>query len=65
MTRPAKLVPLGTLLTRDAGFLPRQRCNADGGACKWSVLVDATVENRGATVVRPLAARAADRPRRR
>ena len=53
MTRPAKLVPLGALLTRDAGFLPRQRCDADGGNCKWSVLVDATVENRGATVVRP------------
>ncbi|MET0603863.1 MAG: glycoside hydrolase family 2 TIM barrel-domain containing protein [Baekduia sp.] len=53
MTRPAKLVPLGALLTRDAGFLPRQRCDADGGDCKWSVLVDATVENRGATVVRP------------
>ncbi len=53
MTRPAKLVPLGALLTRDAGFLPRERCNADGGDCKWSVLVDATVENRGATVVRP------------
>jgi beta-glucuronidase len=53
MTRPAQLVPLGALVTRDAGFLPRQRCNADGGDCKWSVLVDATVENRGATVVQP------------
>jgi beta-glucuronidase len=53
MTRPAKLVPLGALLTRDAGFLPRERCDTDGGNCKWSVLVDATVENRGATVVRP------------
>jgi beta-glucuronidase len=58
MTRPAQLVALGALVTRDAGFLPRERCNADGGDCKWSVLVDATVENRGATVVRPrLAAR--------
>jgi hypothetical protein len=58
MTRPAQLVPLGALVTRDAGFLPRERCNADGGDCKWSVLVDATVENRANATVRPrLAAR--------
>jgi beta-glucuronidase len=61
ITRPAQLVPLGTLVTHDAGFLPRQRCAAGGGPCSWSVLVDATVENRGATIVRPrLAARLSD-----
>jgi hypothetical protein len=61
MTRPARLVPMGPLLTRDAGFLPRQRCDADGGHCSWSVLVDATVENRGAATVTPrLAARLTD-----
>jgi hypothetical protein len=54
-------VPLGTLVTHDAGFLPQQRCAAGGGPCSWSVLVDATVENRGATIVRPrLAARLSD-----
>jgi hypothetical protein len=53
MTRPAQLVPLGALLTRDAGFLPRQHCDAGGGNCRWSVLVDATVENRSAATVRP------------
>ncbi|MCW2985957.1 MAG: hypothetical protein JWR63_3527, partial [Conexibacter sp.] len=61
MTRPAQLVPLGRLVTRDVGFLPRQTCAADGGSCRWSVVVDATVENRGATVARPrLAARLTD-----
>lgn len=53
MTRPAQLVPLGSLVTHDAGFLPRERCDAEGEKCQWSVLVDATVENRGATMVRP------------
>jgi beta-glucuronidase len=52
ITRPAQLVPMGALVTRDAGFLPRR----DGDS--WSVLVDATVENRGTTTVTPrLAAR--------
>lgn len=51
ITRPAQLVPFGALVTRDAGFLPRERCNPEGGDCKWSVLVDATVENRGTTLV--------------
>jgi beta-glucuronidase len=51
ITRPAQLVPLGALVTHDAGFLPRERCDAEGGDCKWSVLVDATVENRGTTLV--------------
>jgi ribosomal protein S9 len=61
MTRPAQLVPLGALVTRDAGFLPKQTCAADGGGCAWSVTVDATVENRGATTVTPrLAARLTD-----
>jgi beta-glucuronidase len=61
MTRPAQLVPLGALVTHDAGFLPRERCDAEGENCKWSVLVDATVENRGATLVRPrLSARLTD-----
>jgi len=61
MTRPAQLVALGSLVTHDAGFLPRQRCNAEGENCRWSVLVDATVENRGATVLRPrLSARLTD-----
>ncbi|HMJ33895.1 MAG TPA: glycoside hydrolase family 2 TIM barrel-domain containing protein [Baekduia sp.] len=61
ITRPAQLVPLGALVTRDAGFLPRRQCDADGQACRWSVLVDATVENRGAITVRPrLAARLSD-----
>jgi beta-glucuronidase len=58
LTRPARLVPLGSLATHDAGFLPRQSCDADGGHCSWSVLVDATVQNRGAaTVAARLAAR--------
>ncbi|WP_445148175.1 glycoside hydrolase family 2 TIM barrel-domain containing protein [Baekduia sp. Peel2402] len=48
ITRPAQLVPLGTANTRDAGFLPSK--DADGD---WSVLVDATVENRGATTIAP------------
>ncbi|HEY6759212.1 MAG TPA: glycoside hydrolase family 2 TIM barrel-domain containing protein [Baekduia sp.] len=56
MTREAQLVPLGLLATHDPGFLPRRTC--DGGSCTWSVLVDATVQNRGATTVAPrLAAR--------
>jgi hypothetical protein len=58
ITRPAQLVPLGALVTHDAGFLPQRRCGADGKECSWSVLVDATVENRGGVIVRPrLAAR--------
>jgi beta-galactosidase/beta-glucuronidase len=58
ITRPAQLVPLGSLVTHDAGFLPRRQCDADGTSCRWSVLVDATVENRGTAIVRPrLAAR--------
>jgi Glycosyl hydrolases family 2, TIM barrel domain/Glycosyl hydrolases family 2 len=48
ITRPAQLVPLGQVVTHDAGFLPRRA--ADGS---WSVLVDATVENRGTTTVAP------------
>lgn len=48
ITRPAQLVPLGAVVTHDAGFLPRQA--SDGS---WSVLVDATVENRGTTEVTP------------
>jgi hypothetical protein len=61
ITRPAQLVPLGSLVTHDAGFLPQQRCAADGGSCTWSVLVDATVENRGSATVRPrLTARLSD-----
>lgn len=44
ITRPAQLVPLGQVVTHAAGFLPRQ--DADGA---WSVLVDATVENRSTT----------------
>lgn len=48
ITRPAQLVPLGAVVTHDAGFLPRRA--ADG---TWSVLVDATVENRGTTEVTP------------
>lgn len=56
ITRPARLVPLGQVVTRDAGFLPRRA--ADGS---WSVLVDATVENRGTATVTPrLAARLTD-----
>jgi beta-glucuronidase len=46
ITRPAQLVPLGALTTQDAGFIPQQ---ADDGS--WSVLVDATVTNRGAATV--------------
>jgi hypothetical protein len=60
MTREAKLVPLGVLATHDPGFLPRRTCAGDGGSssCTWSVLVDATVQNRGAATVAPrLAAR--------
>ncbi|MCW2994975.1 MAG: hypothetical protein JWQ18_2470 [Conexibacter sp.] len=53
MTRPAQLVPLGALVTHDPGFLPRQHCDEDGGNCSWSVLVDATVENRSAATIRP------------
>jgi len=61
MTRPAQLVPLGALVTHDPGFLPRERCDEDGGSCRWSVLVDATVENRGAATIRPkLSARLRD-----
>jgi len=61
MTRPARLVPLGALVTHDPGFLPRRTCAADGGSCSWTVLVDATVENRGATTIVPrLAARLTD-----
>jgi beta-glucuronidase len=61
LTRPAQLVPLGALVTHDAGFLPRRACAAGGADCSWSVLVDATVENRGAaTVVPKLAARLTD-----
>jgi len=48
ITRPAQLVPLGTATTRDAGFLPSE--DADGN---WSVLVDATVENRGTATIAP------------
>src|SRR5205823_2445409 len=60
ITRPAQLVPLGMLVTHDLGFLPQRRCDADG-ACRWDVLVDAVVENRGTAVVRPqLAARLID-----
>jgi beta-glucuronidase len=56
ITRPARLVPLGQVVTRDAGFLPRQA--PDGS---WSVLVDATVENRGTVDLTPaLAARLTD-----
>lgn len=55
MTRPAQLVPLGALVTHDAGFVPQR----EGAA--WSVLVDATVENRGTTTLTPkLAARLTD-----
>jgi beta-glucuronidase len=54
MTRPAQLVALGALVTHDAGFLPRERCDAEGANCRWSVLVDATVENRGLATMRPL-----------
>jgi hypothetical protein len=54
ITRPAQLVPLGTLVTHDAGFLPRRTCTGqDDTRCSWSVLVDATVENRGAATVAP------------
>jgi hypothetical protein len=52
ITRPAQLVPLGTLVTHAPGFLPQRTCD-DAGACRWSVLVDADVENRGAVTVRP------------
>ncbi|MDX6701789.1 MAG: beta-galactosidase [Baekduia sp.] len=61
ITRPAQLVALGSLVTHDAGFLPRRRCDADGNRCSWSVLVDAVVENRGARTVTPrLAGRLSD-----
>jgi beta-glucuronidase len=49
ITRPAQLVPLGALVTHDAGFMPQRVCDADGAHCRWSVLVDAVVENRTAT----------------
>ena len=42
ITRPAQLVPLGALVTHDAGFLPQKQGD------RWTVLVDATVENRSA-----------------
>jgi beta-glucuronidase len=58
MTREAQLVPVGALATHDAGFLPRRTCAAGATKCSWSVLVDATVKNRGAaTVTAQLAAR--------
>ncbi|WP_187369199.1 glycoside hydrolase family 2 protein [Baekduia soli] len=61
ITRPAQLVPLGGLVTHDPGFLPRRVCDADGTGCRWSVLVDAEVANRGTTTVVPrLAARLTD-----
>jgi beta-glucuronidase len=53
ITRPAQLVALGTLATHDPGFLPGRTCAADGARCRWSVLVDATVENRGAATESP------------
>jgi hypothetical protein len=58
ITRPAQLVALGALVTHDPGFLPRQTCDAGGAHCRWSVLVDALVENTSAVPQRPrLAAR--------
>jgi beta-glucuronidase len=53
ITRPAQLVALGSLTTDGTtGFLPQRRCAATGDgdatACRWSVLVDTVVTNRGA-----------------
>jgi hypothetical protein len=61
ITRPAQLVPLGSLVTHDPGFLPRQTCDPYGDNCRWSIVVDAVVENRGTVEARPrLAARVTD-----
>ncbi|HEU4976047.1 MAG TPA: glycoside hydrolase family 2 TIM barrel-domain containing protein [Baekduia sp.] len=58
ITRPATLVPLGRLVTASPGFLPERNCDATGGRCGWSVLVDAVVVNRAHRTLRPrLAAR--------
>jgi hypothetical protein len=62
ITRPAQLVPLGALVTHDAGFLPRRTCDENGEHCRWTVLVDAVVENRTAaqTITPQLRARLSD-----
>jgi beta-galactosidase len=53
ITRPAELVPVGGLVTRDPGFLPQRTCTAGATTCSWSVLVDAVVANRGTAPARP------------
>jgi beta-glucuronidase len=62
ITRPAQLVPLGALVTHDPGFLPQRTCDENGEHCRWSVLVDAVVENRTAaqTITPQLRARLSD-----
>jgi len=53
LTRPVTLVPLGALVAHDAGFLPRHRCPELGGPCRWTVLVDTTIENRSPREITP------------
>lgn len=53
LTRPVTLVPLGALVAHDTGFMPRRTCPELGGACRWTVLVDTTIENRSARPITP------------
>lgn len=53
ITRPVKLVPLGELVAHDTGFLPQRTCPELGGDCRWTVLVDTVIENRGTRTLIP------------
>jgi beta-galactosidase/beta-glucuronidase len=50
LIRRVRLVPRGRVVLRGIGLMPRLRC---GGSCRWSVLVDATVQNRTGRTVKP------------
>ncbi len=51
IARPVSLVPTGALVTHSPGFLSLRTCSGD--SCRWRVLVDAVVENRGARIAQP------------
>src|SRR3954468_5446139 len=53
ITRPVTLVPLGPIVLRDAGLMPRVACDRRGRCADGQFLLDGELVNRSGTKTRP------------
>lgn len=53
LTRSVSLVPHGSLSVTGTGTMSQRTCDGASGNCRWTVLVDTTVSNRGSKTLTP------------